>query len=249
MRAHSPAMLAPALVPALGAVLVALPVPPAAAAPAPAPARAAPAATVTTTMPTLRYGATGPAVVTLQERLRTLHYDRGPIDGVFGYSTLHGVVAFQKVQGIARDGVVGPITWGKLASPYRPAERYWTRYRALEINLTKQVVYLARQGSVLRILDSSTGNGQRYWANGAWHVAVTPTGRYHVYSRYDGWWNSTLGLGWMYRPNYFNGGIAVHGSNSVPPYPASHGCVRITVPAMDRLWDVLWLGMRVSVYR
>jgi lipoprotein-anchoring transpeptidase ErfK/SrfK len=52
----------------------------------------------------------------------------------------------------------------------------------------------------------------------------------------------------MYRPNYFYGGYALHGSSSVPAYPASHGCVRITVPAMDRLWAALRVGMPLAVY-
>jgi peptidoglycan hydrolase-like protein with peptidoglycan-binding domain len=57
-----------------------------------------------TARPTLRYGSCGPAVVYLQQRLTALRYDLGPVDGVFGYSTLHGVYAFQKVQGISVDG-------------------------------------------------------------------------------------------------------------------------------------------------
>ena len=41
----------------------------------------------------------------------------------------------------------------------------------------------------------------------------------------------------------------LNGMTSVPAYPASHGCVRITVPAMDRMWSSLWVGMPVAVYR
>jgi hypothetical protein len=55
-------------------------------------------------------------------------------------------------------------------------------------------------------------------------------------------------LGSMYRPNYFSGGYAVHGMTSVPAYPASHGCVRMTVPTMDRMWSSLWVGMPVAIY-
>ena len=29
----------------------------------------------------------------------------------------------------------------------------------------------------------------------------------------------------------------MHGMTSVPGYPASHGCVRLSLPAMDFLWD------------
>jgi len=56
-------------------------------------------------------------------------------------------------------------------------------------------------------------------------------------------------LGSMYRPNYFYRGYALHGMTSVPAYPASHGCVRMTVPTMDRMWSSLWIGMPVAVYR
>jgi hypothetical protein len=35
---------------------------------------------------------------------------------------------------------------------------------------------------------------------------------------------------------------------SVPPYPASHGCVRMTVPTMDLMWSSLWVGMPVAIY-
>jgi lipoprotein-anchoring transpeptidase ErfK/SrfK len=49
-------------------------------------------------------------------------------------------------------------------------------------------------------------------------------------------------------PNYFYGGYAVHGMTSVPAYPASHGCVRMTVPTMDRMWSSLSVGMPVAIY-
>jgi peptidoglycan hydrolase-like protein with peptidoglycan-binding domain len=40
----------------------------------------------------------------------------GPIDGIFGNHTKAAVKAFQQFVGIAQDGEVGPITWGKLHS-------------------------------------------------------------------------------------------------------------------------------------
>ena len=42
--------------------------------------------------------------------------DPGPVDGVFGNHTKAAVIAFQGFAGIAKDGKVGPITWGKLHS-------------------------------------------------------------------------------------------------------------------------------------
>lgn len=187
--------------------------------------------------PTIRYGARGSAVIYLQQRLTALRYDVGPIDGIFGYSTLHGVYAFQKVQGIGVDGIVGPITWSRIASPYVPKARYYRTAASVEVNLTRRVVYLTRYGAVTRILDASPGK----------YSTPTPTGTFSIYRRIDGWRQSPLGLLW--RPNYFYGGYALHGSTSVPTYAASHGCVRVTVPAMNRIWSQLYVGERLYAYR
>jgi peptidoglycan hydrolase-like protein with peptidoglycan-binding domain len=196
----------------------------------------------------LRLGSRGSAVVTLQQRLAALHYfDVGAADGVFGQNTYHAVIAFQKVQGLARDGVVGPATRGRLAKPYVPAPRYRLATASLEVNLAKQVIYYVRNGTIQRIIDASTGSGAWYYSQGRWARAITPAGRFHIYSRYNGWQAGPLGS--LYRPNYFHGGYAVHGMTSVPAYPASHGCVRMTVPTMDRMWSSLWIGMPVAIYR
>ena len=197
--------------------------------------------------PTLRLGAHGSAVVALQQRLAALHYfDMRTADGVFGPNTYHAVIAFQKVQRLARDGVVGPVTWAKLAKPYVPAPRYRLATSSLEVNLARQVLYYVRNGAIQRIVDVSTGSGAWYYSQGRWARAITPTGRFHLYWRYNGWQAGPLGS--MYRPNYFYAGYAVHGMTSVPAYPASHGCVRMTVPTMDRMWSSLWIGMPVAIY-
>jgi N-acetylmuramoyl-L-alanine amidase len=122
-----------------------------------APAASPASALAATAQPVLRLGSRGTAVTTLQRRLASLRYDVGPIDGAFGYSTFHGVIAFQKVNGLVRDGIVGPRTWYALAHPVIPRPRRWLPASSLEVNLTRQVVYLARQGVVLRSLDASSG--------------------------------------------------------------------------------------------
>ena len=40
----------------------------------------------------------------------------------------------------------------------------------------------------------------------------------------------------------------MHGSNSVPNYPASHGCVRVTVQAMDYIWEAGLMPMNIPVW-
>lgn len=60
------------------------------------------------------YGSRGDAVRKLQELLNALGYDCGSVDGIFGSKTKAAVLAFQKANGLAADGIVGPLTWGKL---------------------------------------------------------------------------------------------------------------------------------------
>src|SRR6476469_579712 len=61
--------------------------------------------------PTLQRGSTAPAVRDLQEALKALDYNPGPIDGIFGATTEAAVKAFQQAKGISADGIVGKVTW------------------------------------------------------------------------------------------------------------------------------------------
>ena len=65
-------------------------------------------------MPMLYRGCTGDAVKTLQDKLNTLGYNSGNVDGIFGAKTYAAVTAFQKANGLGVDGIVGKLTWGKL---------------------------------------------------------------------------------------------------------------------------------------
>jgi lipoprotein-anchoring transpeptidase ErfK/SrfK len=158
------------------------------------------------------------------------------------------VTAFQKVQGLPRAGTVGAATWKALADPHRYHLRFPTSGAAVEVNLTKQVVIYAVDGHVRRILDASTGGGYYYTDSSGNSVqALTPKGHFSIRYKINDWHRSKLG--YMYRPAYFTTtGFAIHGDSYVPNYPASHGCVRITVAAMDRMYDKLTIGMPVSIY-
>jgi N-acetylmuramoyl-L-alanine amidase len=225
---------------------------PAAAAPAQPPAAlTAPAAmttaSVTSSSPTLlRQGSRGKAVLAAQKRLASLGYWLGTPDGVYGPSTAHAVTALQKVAGLARDGILGPKTAKALAAGVRPSART-KRGDVIEIDLAHQVLLVVHSGHVRLIFDTSTGSGAYYYNLGRLHHAVTPKGSYHVFRSVNGWDPGPLGK--LYRPRYFNGGIAVHGYPSVPSQPASHGCVRVTIPAMDYLWahKLLPIGRSVLV--
>jgi peptidoglycan hydrolase-like protein with peptidoglycan-binding domain len=61
--------------------------------------------------PVLKKGSNDPAVGDLQDALKALGYDPGPVDGVFGPQTESAVRAFQQAREIAADGAVGRVTW------------------------------------------------------------------------------------------------------------------------------------------
>ncbi len=195
----------------------------------------------------LRQGASGPAVSALERLLLAQKADVGRLDGVFDADLRHALTAFQKSQGLPRTGVYDATTRARLSSPLPVRLRYPAPGRAVEVDLVKQVLYLSEAGRLARIVDISSGNDQPYTSQGVDYRAFTPTGRFRIERKIDGIRVSHLGE--LYRPAYFFRGWAVHGSPSVPAYPASHGCIRVTNSAQDRLFPLLTVGTPVSIYR
>lgn len=62
-------------------------------------------------------GNQGPCVTLIQQRLKDLGYDPGPVDGIYGAKTTSATKVFQSRNGLTQDGVVGPQTWAALTSP------------------------------------------------------------------------------------------------------------------------------------
>lgn len=198
--------------------------------------------------PTLRKGSKGAAVTTLQKDLAGLKYWLGAADGSFGHLTQQAVYALQKVAGLSADGVVGPKTYAAIASGARPSRKI-TSGVGFEVDLARQIIVATTGGKLSYILNTSTGSGKRYYSGGRWKTATTPTGDFTMYSLYSKGWQSGP-LGSLYRPGYYDRGWAIHGSNSIPSYPASHGCCRISVAASDMLWTRKWFvkGRRVLIH-
>jgi lipoprotein-anchoring transpeptidase ErfK/SrfK len=157
------------------------------------------------------------------------------------------VMAVQKAAGLTRDGVMGTQTRKALASGVSVDARS-TSGRWIEIDKAKQLVKLVDDGQVQTILNTSTGSGETYDQEGKQEVANTPSGKFEVFRQIDALHKSPLGLLW--RPKFFNGGIALHGAESIPAYPASHGCVRLSNAAMNWIWDTSQapIGSNVWVY-
>lgn len=86
----------------------------------------------TTTHPTVKTGSKGPAVEELQQKLNADGATPALVaDGIFGPKTRAAAVAFQSKHGLDADGIVGPITWGKLdelghASDVGRVEKDWS---------------------------------------------------------------------------------------------------------------------------
>ncbi len=191
----------------------------------------------TTTAPpvstALTRGSTGPQVKAMEEKLAALKFDTGKVDETFDAATVHAVMAFQKAFGHERTGKADAGLLAAIAGSGEPAPMLASGGpNRVEIDLKKQVLQLYKDGSLVRVLSVSTGNNKRYCVDGGCATAVTPGGSFKVNRRIRGLRVSRLGK--LYNPLYFNGGIAMHGSPSVPGYPASHGCVRI--PMNSSLW-------------
>jgi peptidoglycan hydrolase-like protein with peptidoglycan-binding domain len=187
-------------------------------------------------LPRLSFGARGTAVAQLAAQLRALHY-AAPASSVFGGELLDAVYAFEKVQNLPRTGAVDPAFWQRLDNPYRPAPRYAQPADHIEVNKPRQVLYLVRGGKVALIVPVSTAGLPGKF---------TPVGRFAIYRKVNGFDPSPLGT--LYDPMYFTGGYAIHGNPSVPPYPASHGCVRVPMWIAPRLYETNPYGETVYVY-
>jgi PKD repeat protein len=187
-------------------------------------------------LPRLALGARGIAVSQIGGQLRRLHYS-APSGPTFDGRMLDAVYAFQKVHGLPRTGVVDARFWRALSNPRSPTPRFAQPAGHIEVNKGLQVLYVVQGSTVALIVPISTAGVAG---------AFTPVGRFAVYRKVGGFDPSPLGT--LYDPLYFTGGYAIHGNPSVPPYPASHGCVRIPMWVAPHLYRTVPYGETVYVY-
>lgn len=195
-------------------------------------------------IPDLAYGDEGPLVAELNRRLNEAGFNADE-DDEFGRKTRHAVYAFQKHHENRTDGVFTAGMWDILSEPISlPQQQFPDR---VEVNLGKQTLYVIEDHEVVYVAPVSSGNGETYKTeSGGRAYAVTPEGEYTFERSINGARRAFLGT--LYNPFYFRGGFAVHGSGSVPNYPASHGCVRVTMWDSEELKDYFFVGQPVYVY-
>jgi lipoprotein-anchoring transpeptidase ErfK/SrfK len=173
-----------------------------------------------------------------QQRLVELGYLLpNDVDGQAGPTTQSAVLAFQKWEGLQRDGALGPQTLRRLQTAERPEPV--TRGRGgkrAEVLLDRQVALAIEDDRMVRVIHVSTGAS----------TTPTPPGDFKVYAKIAKWWSVPF-REWLLWAVPFNGGIAFHELAEVPAYPASHGCVRESFTTARWMYDFSEVGMPVKV--
>jgi peptidoglycan hydrolase-like protein with peptidoglycan-binding domain len=200
-------------------------------------------------------GSVGPEVQAYEQRLADLHFDPGPVDGVYDQKTVYAVHALQKLGGASptgriTDGDVFALNFFQYRQPLASAPEP----DRTEVDITSQTLTLYENYQPKLLSTISSGSGENYCydtprENPTSHVcedANTPSGDFTFYEFRNGWDKSPLGQ--LYNPYYFNKGIAVHGYESVPVTPASHGCVRIPMHISVYFHDLVHRGSVVHVF-
>lgn len=181
----------------------------------------------------------------VEQQLTRLGYWTGPIDGIFDAGSQSALMAFQKWEGREVSGRLTVDELEAIRSASSPDARE-VGYEHVEVDLDRQVLLIISADGGVRVLPVSTGSGKEFIDDGQTSVAYTPRGRFIVYDKIAGWESGPIGR--MYYPNYISGGIAIHGSRSVPTKPATHGCIRVPMHAAREVSKLLKLETIVLVY-
>lgn len=196
---------------------------------------------------TLGYGSSGPRVARMQRALKSTSYPVRKVDGEFGYKTLQAVYAFEKVHGLRRDGMVTDSELDGIKRSPRPMAPNRRATTFIDVDISRQVLFEVKDGRVVHSIPVSTGTERYYTMDGETYKSHTPTGSFTIERKIHRWRYSDLGG--LYYPFYFHEGFAFHGSESVPTFPASHGCIRVPMYVARALFYRSPIGKRVYIHR
>ncbi|MFM8649275.1 MAG: L,D-transpeptidase family protein [Actinomycetota bacterium] len=179
----------------------------------------------------------------VQERLLELGFWLQNPNGDYGVTTRQAVMAFQKYAGLPTTELVDEATAAALSSAEFRVHGISNDGTLIEVDKTRQLLFVIEDDVTSWAINVSTGSGVPFrerdkteWGKWIWGDAQTPEGIFTIDREYTKGWRPG-DLGEIYRPKYFDGGIALHGAYKIPAYPASHGCVRMSTPAMDFIWS------------
>lgn len=191
---------------------------------------------------TVKSGNCGTDVKNINQKLLELNLmgTRKNSGKCFTSLSVQSTMAFQKYAGLAVDGVVGPKTRKALDNTGSlRLEKITEKKRAgnyVLISLKKQLLFLVKDNQISKAFNVSTGKPGY----------STPTGTFRVYRKEEMSWSTPYSV-WMPWASYFTGGIAVHQSDSIPAYPASHGCIRISQLFAKHVYEKMPFNKRVVV--
>jgi hypothetical protein len=179
------------------------------------------------------FGAHGPFVKLLQQRLLALHLYI-PQTGGYDTGTGNAVDAYRRLIGSAPAQTLSPeVVTHLLDGDGAFHVRFPSQGRHAEGDLSDQLLALIDGNKVQMIFPISSGKPS------------TPTilGSYRVYLREPGYLSDG-----MYYSDFFIRGYAIHGYDPAPDYAASHGCMRLPIPDAITAYDWLALGDWVDSY-
>ncbi len=184
---------------------------------------------------TLRVGSTGAYVKGMLTGLQRLHIRIPGMGSRFTTQAKDSVMAFQKAYRLSRSYVFDTANWRKLdgAKPIKP--RHASPKTHIEVDKGRQILMVVKNGAVAGLICVSTGA-----------TGNTPEGSFNIQQKHP---STSSGFGGtLIRTMGFQGDFAIHGWPDVPPYPASHGCVREPIWVCYWVYDQSFVGERVYVY-
>jgi len=183
--------------------------------------------------PALHEGQCGNVVLGFKKAMRKMGYIAN--DGrCFGGKTARGVLAYRKVNGMAATYRAGA---GLVKSAFSGKGAYKVQHpgagQHLEAPLGKQVLVFAKGDKPVAVYPISSGKSSTPTVTGHFEFIRTEPG----YNSHG-----------MYYSFYFYGGYAVHGYESVPDYPASHGCIRTFIADQPEIYNRINFGEDIFVF-
>lgn len=155
----------------------------------------------------------------------------------------NALIAFQKVHKLKLTGKVNEEVLSAMKNPIKLGPKYEKEEVHIEIDLSKQLLYFVENAEIKNIIHVSTGKAG----------ARTPKGIFEVYElEKNGWRKGTNRrgevIGILYNPIKFYKTYYIHGSDFVPLYSASAGCVRVEPYHADFLQEKVKIGTEIIIY-
>ena len=184
---------------------------------------------------TLSAGSGGPYVKGMLTALQRLAFRVPGVGYNFTTRVKDSVMAFQKAYGLSRTYVFNTACWRKIDGAKLIKPRRATPSTHVEVDKGRQILMVVKGGKPVGIICVSTGA-----------TGNTPEGTFHIQQKHP-YTSSGFG-GILVRTMGFVGNFAIHGYSPVPPYPASHGCVREPIWACYWVYDNSFVGETLYIY-